>query len=55
MPELQFLKTLIFLEFFKSIFSIFSYLKFFCVFVINANTIHFSKHGKVKRQKRWVI
>ena len=60
MPELQFLKTMIFLrELFKGkkwvYFSIFSYLKFFSAFIINASTILFSKHGTIKAQKRSVI
>ena len=33
----------------------FSYLKFFCVFIINASTILFSKYGKIERWNHWVI
>ena len=51
MPELQFLKTLIFPRVLKELqnwlnFRIFSCLKFFSVFIINGSTIHFKKHGK---------
>ena len=49
MSELQFLKTLIFLTAIYKLqnwvnFSIFSYLKFFSVFIINGSTILVSKH-----------
>ena len=33
----------------------FSYLKFFAVFIINGSTILFSKNGKIERWKRWVM
>ena len=33
----------------------FSYLKFFAVFIINGSTILFSKNGKIKRWKRGVM
>ena len=33
----------------------FFYLKLFCVLIINASIILFSKHGKIKRSKRRVI
>ena len=50
MPELQFLKTLIFPRAFMLQngvhFSIFSNLKSFSVFIINGSTALFSKHGK---------
>ena len=58
MPELQFLKTLIFHGVVWKLqnwvnFSIFSYLNFFSVFIINGSTILFCKRGKIKRWKRW--
>ena len=50
MPELQFLKTLIFLRAIYKLqnwvdFSTFSHLKFFSVFIINGSTILVSKNG----------
>ena len=33
----------------------FTYLKIFSVFIINGSTILFSKHGKIKTWKRWVM
>ena len=33
----------------------FSYLIFSSVFIINGSTILFSKHGNIKRWKRWVM
>ena len=56
MLELQFLKTFIFPRALWMLqnwvnFSIFSYLKFFSVFIINSSTILFSKPAKIKRWK----
>ena len=53
MSELHFLKTLIFPRTLEKLqnsvsFSIFSYLKFFSVFIIDASVILFSKHGKIR-------
>ena len=48
MPELQFLKTLIFGRVNRVTFSRFSYLKFFSAFILNGSTTLFSKLGKIK-------